>query len=495
MRKFLIFAFCFPLLIETAFASYGYWNDVDYDTDYYESIYWMSDEYIIHGYDGGEFGPDSCVNRAEFLSMLYRALEVNIDDYDAELFTDADEEAWYAQTLRAARARGTVSGYSDGTFHPWQCVNRAEALKMGILEFNDFETPEFRLDYGAVTDADQDAWYFDYLDYAMSANLVGLKHTGVESNFHYYYFYPVVEENKIVFKFDGLGNIAYEPSGDLSRKEAAELIFRLMSVRDNDLDIFNGDEPNSLEEEESFENTNSYSYADYEDVTDLVKLYRDIVVDFPYDAKNEERKLLQENAPKGAVFDTRRYLADDDWEDRKEKIIGQLGVEDSQIRGLEYLSENQDFQLLRVVNGPTHATDSNMSDGLVGGGLYKSVDGGENWEKIWDGDLVVSAGVCPNDLNRIYLLETTRYGGGSGESYVQLSTTNDGGKNWVVRDDVVYSEAEDNFEIGLVWAGYSNSLAVDPDNCDVVVVEGAIKIDLEESLFEPVYTNYDGLWF
>ena len=152
-------------------------SDVTTRTEYKESIEWMHENRVIQGRDDGNFVPDECANRAEFLRILFEILDVDLSaTAQAELFSDTPADAWYASYVRAARARGTVSGYGDGTFSPGQCVNRAEAIKMAVLEFNNGQIPTYRRDYGEVEDVENSAWFYNYIDYALSANVLGREH-------------------------------------------------------------------------------------------------------------------------------------------------------------------------------------------------------------------------------------------------------------------------------------------------------------------------------
>ncbi len=194
-------------------------EDVDYDTTYDDSILWMAKNGVINGYGDGKFGPDNCVNRAEMIKMLFEVLEIDESGYEAELFSDVPADAWYTAYVKAARAKGTVNGYDDGTFKPGQCVNRVEALKMAVLEFNNGTLPEFSTYSWGTIDAYEDAydtdWYYDYLDYALESNVVGLEHT-------YQY-------SRNLF---GTGD-------DMSRKEVAEMLYRMKVLRDNKLSRYN----------------------------------------------------------------------------------------------------------------------------------------------------------------------------------------------------------------------------------------------------------------
>lgn len=88
-------------------------------------------EGVVEGYSTYWFKPDQAITRAEFLKILFEAMQL---DMEAELsgssFADVEEEDWaYLYTENAFDA-GIVSGYGDNTFAPSQNITRAEAVSM-----------------------------------------------------------------------------------------------------------------------------------------------------------------------------------------------------------------------------------------------------------------------------------------------------------------------------------------------------------------------------
>jgi len=81
---------------------------------------------IVKGYDNGQFRPNQVVDRAEFVTMLVRALKLN--DANVSLsFKDADKiPAWAQTSVAQASKAGIISGFEDGTFGPGKQLSRAE---------------------------------------------------------------------------------------------------------------------------------------------------------------------------------------------------------------------------------------------------------------------------------------------------------------------------------------------------------------------------------
>lgn len=197
--------------------------DVYASTDYNGSIIWMSDNEVIEGYGDGVFGPDNCVTRSELLKMIFEMKEIDETLSTADLFSDTPEGQWYTPYVRTARQRNTVQGYEDGTFRPGVCVNRVEAIKIAMLEFTDLDQTEYlsttedlyyyntSKDY---VDIPTDAWYNDYFNQAINTNTVGTKH--------------------VVYNYGDYENYGYNfyPGNSMSRKEVAEMLFRLKAIAD-----------------------------------------------------------------------------------------------------------------------------------------------------------------------------------------------------------------------------------------------------------------------
>lgn len=122
---------------------------------------------FITGYADGTFRPDQMVNRAEFITMLAKALALT-DTGKSLDFKDNKQIPVYAQTFVAQAVQaGIVSGYDDHQFRPNQQISRAEMAvligrAMGIqvnqaakLIFTDAsESPKWAVPYiTAVTEA------------------------------------------------------------------------------------------------------------------------------------------------------------------------------------------------------------------------------------------------------------------------------------------------------------------------------------------------------
>ena len=86
------------------------------------------DQGIIKGYTDGRFLPDAKVSRAEFISMLNRAL--GNTSTGSMGFSDVPTAAWYYYDVAKAVTAGFVDGFNDNTFRPGNFITRQEAAVM-----------------------------------------------------------------------------------------------------------------------------------------------------------------------------------------------------------------------------------------------------------------------------------------------------------------------------------------------------------------------------
>jgi len=225
MKKLFILFLIGIFLIPVSFATMNF-SDVSDSTHYKDSIEWMQENGVIQGYEDGTFKPEKCVNRVEMLKMLFLMNNVDVSSYEAELFSDTLDGQWYTPYVKAAKARKTIQGYPDGTFKPNQCVNRVEAIKMAVLEFNEGKIPAKYIEYEMPSDIniESNEWWIPYFESAMGSNVIGIEH---------------FINNEVSLNTSGQVAVAKKsykfcPGCPMSRMEVSEMLYRLKAVHDND---------------------------------------------------------------------------------------------------------------------------------------------------------------------------------------------------------------------------------------------------------------------
>lgn len=218
MKRLLAFITLFTLLVTPlAQASYNYDSDWVWSS-YYTEIEWMTTNAIMTENEDGDFRPDDCTNRAEFVKVLY-SMTGGMQETSAD-FTDVPEGAWFESYVGSAAADGIVSGFEDGSFRPEQCVTRAEAVKMAMTAYEEvLPAPDPAYDYlmEGYLDIDEGDWFYNPLSWAMNIEVVGEDH--------------VVWNDEYT---EGL----FGPNEAMPREEVAAVFYRIQAVLDNDAEYY-----------------------------------------------------------------------------------------------------------------------------------------------------------------------------------------------------------------------------------------------------------------
>jgi hypothetical protein len=93
-----------------------------------QAIQTLSGQGIITGYPDGSFRPQGLVTRAEFSSMLVKALGLTPSSSSEQTFKDVPRTNWAFPSIETVRASGVISGYPNGTFMPSRSISRAEVM-------------------------------------------------------------------------------------------------------------------------------------------------------------------------------------------------------------------------------------------------------------------------------------------------------------------------------------------------------------------------------
>ena len=80
---------------------------------------------IIDGKSDGNFDPEGSMTRAEFATIVVRAL--GLTPADTRAFVDVDSTAWYASYVGAASTYALINGVGEGRFNPDGTITRQEA--------------------------------------------------------------------------------------------------------------------------------------------------------------------------------------------------------------------------------------------------------------------------------------------------------------------------------------------------------------------------------
>ncbi len=152
-------------------------NDIDNHWAY-DSILSMAEQGVVKG-DNGLFRPDASISRAELVTMVVRALDLDTSRTDTG-FSDVAEDSWYASYVKAALSAGIIS--SDSVFRPNDQVTREEMAKILTVACSLYKQETLDLSgAGELSYADASSvsdWAKAYVDYASRNGLMN----GMENN-------------------------------------------------------------------------------------------------------------------------------------------------------------------------------------------------------------------------------------------------------------------------------------------------------------------------
>lgn len=154
--------------------------DVSTSDKYCDAIEYVTGRGIFDGYPDGTFKPYQAINRAETSKVIIKGFDYPILSPDGTNlgFWDLLPEAWYIPYIKTGKAYGILQGYPDGSFQPARTVNRVELLKI-FLESANVALPTCNTAPYVDTPKQADTeWYIPYVCYAKMNNLMDTDYYG-----------------------------------------------------------------------------------------------------------------------------------------------------------------------------------------------------------------------------------------------------------------------------------------------------------------------------
>ncbi|OAS17706.1 S-layer homology domain-containing protein [Paenibacillus oryzisoli] len=87
----------------------------------------MGSRMIVSGVGSGQYEPDREITRAEFATIIIKALGLK-PDTNSSLFLDVNASDWYAPYIHTATKYGIISGYENGKFGSLDAISREQAM-------------------------------------------------------------------------------------------------------------------------------------------------------------------------------------------------------------------------------------------------------------------------------------------------------------------------------------------------------------------------------
>jgi hypothetical protein len=130
-KKSLVYWFlsiCIAISMTSSMNAQGF-NDLNSGYWAYNSIQSLSEQNILTGYQDMTFKPNNPVTRAEFATMIIKALgKDSVAPSSSYDFSDVSNYFWGYGNIQRAYSSGLIKGFPDGTFRPNAYITKAEVL-------------------------------------------------------------------------------------------------------------------------------------------------------------------------------------------------------------------------------------------------------------------------------------------------------------------------------------------------------------------------------
>ncbi|HEU4964441.1 MAG TPA: S-layer homology domain-containing protein [Bacilli bacterium] len=136
----------------------------------------LASKFVIFGRSETQFDPRGSLTRAEFATLMVRALGLS-DKQGSAIFKDVPRTSWYQEPVAIGSSLGLINGYSTSQFAPQDKITREQmaALLSRSLQFVKGQRPyvDTTRILGTVSDRDKiSAWARDDMALALSAGLL-----------------------------------------------------------------------------------------------------------------------------------------------------------------------------------------------------------------------------------------------------------------------------------------------------------------------------------
>lgn len=111
---------------------------------------------IVTGYDEYTFAPDNQITREQIAAMVVRAKNLSTATAATEFIDSYDISPWAESAVATAAAYGIIGGYPDNSFQPLNNATRAEAATMIVRTLDATQSTSSSASADADADADAD---------------------------------------------------------------------------------------------------------------------------------------------------------------------------------------------------------------------------------------------------------------------------------------------------------------------------------------------------
>jgi CubicO group peptidase (beta-lactamase class C family) len=188
-------------LVPQAIAAGLRFKDVPATSWAFAAVADLSARGLVTGYEDGKFHPNNAVTRAEYAKLVCSALGVEPDTVTSDPFKDVMSAHWAAGYIAATVGKGWLTGYPGGLFKPDEPVSMAQALVVVARsqDWNDTATLPY-------ADIQLGYWAHAFIEACFTRGIIRNPDPGIESG----------------------GKLS--PEGNCTRAQACVLLSRLLAA-------------------------------------------------------------------------------------------------------------------------------------------------------------------------------------------------------------------------------------------------------------------------
>lgn len=167
-------------------------------------IKYLADRGIINGMNDSTFAPNNNITRAEFITLLAKMDNINVNNHKAQNFIDVPANAWFNPYVDWAAKNGITSGTTATTFAPNDNITR-EQMAVMIERFANYKN--FKLDSNK-----------EKINFKDNTNISSYASSSVSK----------IQQAGII---NGRPDGSFAPKANATRGESAQMIYTMLTIQ------------------------------------------------------------------------------------------------------------------------------------------------------------------------------------------------------------------------------------------------------------------------